>query len=120
MGASAPSKLPHPRLQAENREERISSINLAAFISFEQGDGAFAGKEAGGVEPARMGEFAKSLAIHSVQELTKRQTEAGLGSSEDFVRQDALQRATKDVLACRAADLALVREAFGEGDEIRV
>jgi hypothetical protein len=91
---SAPSKLPHPRLQTQNREERISGVDFAAFISFEQGDGAFAGKEAGGVEPARMGEFAKSLAIHSVQELTKRQAEAGLGAREDFVREDALQRAT--------------------------
>ena len=55
-----------------------------------------------------------------MKKLTKRETEAGLGSREDFVREDALQRATKDMFTRRAADLALIFEAFGEGDEIRI
>jgi hypothetical protein len=82
---SAPSKLPHPRLQTQNREERISGVDFAAFISFEQSDRAFAGEESGGVESAGTGELAEALAIHSVQELTKRQAEASLGSRKNFV-----------------------------------
>jgi hypothetical protein len=88
---SAPGKLPHPGFEAQDREQRISSVDFAAFISFEQSDRAFAGEESGGVKSAGSGEFSKALAIHSVQELTKRQAEASLGSREDLIGQDALQ-----------------------------
>ena len=69
---SAPGKLPHPRLQAENREERISGVDFAALISFEQSNRAFARKESGGVKSAGSRELAEALPIQSVQELTKR------------------------------------------------
>ena len=55
---SAPGKLPYPRLQTQYREQRIGGVDFAAFVGFEQGDGTFAGKEAGGVKTTRMGEYA--------------------------------------------------------------
>ena len=83
---SPPSKLPHPRLETENGQERISGVDFAAAIGFEEFERAFAGEESGGVKTTRAREFAEAFAIDSMQELTQRQTETGLGTRQDFVR----------------------------------
>jgi len=36
-----PSKLPHPRFQAQNRKERIGGVDFAAAVGFEELDGTF-------------------------------------------------------------------------------
>ena len=53
MALSAPRKLPQPRLETETGQERISGVDFAAAIGFEEFERTFAGEESGGIKAAR-------------------------------------------------------------------
>ena len=55
-----------------------------------------------------------------MQQVTQRQPEAGLGTREDLVGQDATQGAPEHALAGGTADLARIGETLREGDQVGI
>ena len=55
-----------------------------------------------------------------MDKLTQRQAEPGLGTCDDLVGEHTAHGLAEDELRFASAELECIREALGEGDEIRI